>query len=90
MQDQFWTATAVCRGDNEVRDGLEKEKRQDMKWLKAFDFVHNVKMKKFPDQNVVEKSWVGCPNNLFITKSLLKYVLILGKHFTFLGEFHHL
>lgn len=90
MQDQFWTATAVCKSDNEVRDGLEKEKRQDMKWLKAFGFVHNVKMKKFPDQNVVEKSWVGCPNNLFIIKSLLTYVLILGKHFTFLEEFHHL
>lgn len=90
MQDQFWTATTVCKSDNEVRDGLEKEKRQDMKWLKAFGFVHNVKMKKFPDQNVVEKSWVGCPNNLFIIKSLLTYVLILGKHFTFLGEFHHL
>ena len=53
-QGQFSSAAAVCKGDDEVRDGLEKEERQDMKWLKAFDFVHNVKMKKFPDQNVVE------------------------------------
>lgn len=32
-----------------------KKKRQEIKCLKALDFVHNVKKKKFPDHSVVEK-----------------------------------